>query len=505
MRHGMAVGPRTRTTAKGAAVAAAVLLAGMIPGARAAEGDQQVDAELSYACDLPPGKESVKVRVSAKLPGSAAAGQAVEPADVETELTLPGSVLAELAKTGAASLSATTRLTTEVAQNEEKAEAVWAGTVTAPSPVPATGDLELLATGAVPSVTGQSGGDLTFTAGALSGELVPVKEDGTPVETGPVAFSCTPMPEQDLLLGTVEVTEGEEPTESPSPSPSTAPSRPAAEPQAKGPDVLPEIKDEPGPGTGTAPPCVGNGEDSFALNAYAAGYSNVTKLKGAALLPVACAQIAQGPNKIVPDEVDPLVKHLIQDSTVVLDHYGKPQLPPATATFLTFDFMPTTAKMEMTQIPPGTGEDGKPLRNIHSDMRMQLRPSVKYTTKTTITLRLSLRLYDVEVNGVPLDVGPNCRTDKPFTLELTGLADSTNPDKSNQYKLSDGGVLTGSVTIPPFSGCASGSDDLDKIFTAAISGVPGFVKQVQGRPCAPGNGSGCTPAKEPADIPQPKR
>ncbi|MFI6638223.1 DUF6801 domain-containing protein [Streptomyces sp. NPDC050504] len=503
----MVAGARTRTTAKGAAVAAAVLLAGMIPGARAAEGDQRVDAELSYTCDLPPGKESVKVRVSAKLPGSAAAGQAVEPADVETELTLPGSVLAELAKTGAAALSATTRLTTEVAQNEEKAEAVWAGTVTAPSPVPAAGDLALLATGAVPSVTGQAGGDLTFTAGALSGELVPAKEDGTPVETGPVAFSCTPMPGQDLLLGTVEVTGGEEPAE-PSPSPSAPgadPSRPAAEPREKGPDVLPEIKDEPGPGTGTAPPCVGDASNGRALNAYAAGYSNVTKLKGAALLPVACAQIEQGPSKIVPDEVDPLVKHLLQDSTVVLDHYGKPQLPPATATFLTFGFMPTTAKMEMTQLPPGVGEDGNPLYNIRSDMRMQLRPSVKYTTKTTITLKLSLRLYDVEVNGVPLDVGPNCRSDRPFTLELTGLADSTNPDKSNQYKLSDGGVLTGSVTVPPFSGCASGSDDLDKIFTAAISGVPGFVKQVQGRPCAPGNGSGCTPTKEPVDIPQPRR
>ncbi|MEK8145765.1 hypothetical protein NKH18_44425 [Streptomyces sp. M10(2022)] len=31
-----------------------------------------------------------------------------------------------------------------------------------------------------------------------------------------------------------------------------------------------------------------------------------------------------------------------------------------------------------------------------------------------------LRLYDVKVNGVPLEVGNNCRTEKSFSLVLRG-------------------------------------------------------------------------------------
>jgi hypothetical protein len=72
-----------------------------------------------------------------------------------------------------------------------------------------------------------------------------------------------------------------------------------------------------------------------------------------------------------------------------------------------------------------------------------------------------------------------------------------------------GGELTGSVTLPPFSGCGA-DEDLDNLFTASLSGVPGYVKQVQGAPCAPsqhtpGDGGVCTDALEPVDVPEARR
>ncbi|MCM2410442.1 hypothetical protein [Streptomyces sp. RKAG290] len=131
------------------------------------------------------------------------------------------------------------------------------------------------------------------------------------------------------------------------------------------------------------------------------------------------------------------------------------------------------------------------------------------TGVTTINLDLMLRLRDVKVNGVPLDVGDNCRSSKPFTLSLEGKMRAQN-GVTEGYTLATGGALTGSVTLPPFSGCGA-AEDLDRLFTASLSGVPGYVKQVQGFPCVaslhtPGTeDSGCTDAYEPVDIPKPTR
>ncbi|MCM2410443.1 hypothetical protein [Streptomyces sp. RKAG290] len=91
--------------------------------------------------------------------------------------------------------------------------------------------------------------------------------------------------------------------------------------------------------------------DGFNLAAYVAGYANVTKLHGATKFPVACSQVQQGPTTV--DVSEPGFSNIYQVSTVLLDYKGKTQLPPAKGTFLTFGFMPTTATLEMTQIPLG--------------------------------------------------------------------------------------------------------------------------------------------------------
>lgn len=492
-----------RRTARGAAVATAVLLGGMIPGAQAVSGVQEVDAELSFTCDFPEGKQPVKAGITAELPESARPGQVIQPEKVVLDLVLPESASAALAESGAATVSAGTSLAVDVSQGEGKARAEWRGTTAEPVPLPEAGDLLLSASGGVPFVKPGASGDLVFEASALTLELTPERADGVPAESASLSVDCAPDPGQEKSLAVVAVEDEDGAGEETEPAPSA--SWPGEE-EATGPEKgVPEVGAKAsGSATADAPACVGDHSDGANMVAYVTGYANVTKLKAANKFPVACARITQGFQEI--QFIDGVL-HFLQNSTIDLDYKGKPQLPPTTGTFLTFGFMPTTATLEMTQVPTGTRPDGTRIENIHSDLAIE---GVTSKNRTEVTLDLMLRLYDVKVNGVPLDVGDNCRTSRPFKLGLVGLG-TWKDNVLDGYTLASGGELTGSVTIPPFSGCGT-DEDLDNLFTASLSGVPGYVKQVQGAPCAaaqhppePGGVAFCTDEYEPLDVPEASR
>ncbi|HEY9330785.1 MAG TPA: DUF6801 domain-containing protein [Streptomyces sp.] len=475
-------------------------MAGMIPGAQASAGDREVQAELTYDCDFPSGSQQVGVRVSATVPEKGTVDRPLQLTDVKTELTLTGDAAADLADAGAAGYEVETQLNVDVAQGDRSAVTTWVGTAENHVALPESGELTFSTTGDVPTVTAGASGDLTFTAAKLTARITPANADSASVVPAAVQLTCAPAPDQDRTLAAVPVG-GDRQWSSPEPSESQE-GKASTAGGTRSPGVTPEVGDAPKAPRkdGEAPRCVGDEEDQFSLNAYVTGYANVAKLKSATLFPVACTQIHQGATAIKFQDGH---LHVLQDSTALLDYQGKAQLPPASGTFLTFGFTPTTATMEMTQIPPEVGPDGKMLPNIHSDLTI-LSPGNSVGT-TTIDMMLQLRLYDVEVNGVPLDVGPNCRTTRPFALPLQGkmvLKDGVQTG----YTLVTGGALTGKVTLPPFSGCGVG-EDLDALFTASISGVPGDVKQVQAAPCAAAqhDPNVCTPEGQPVQVPKPQR
>ncbi|MFJ8924722.1 DUF6801 domain-containing protein [Streptomyces sp. NPDC102415] len=489
-----------RRTARGAAVAAAVLLGGMIPGAQAASGAQEIDAELAYTCDFPEAGQPVKVEITATVPESGQVEQVIQPEDVGLALTLPEEASAGLAAAGAATVTAEAKLSVDVAQGDRSARTEWLGTTAEPVPVPEAGDLTLSTAGGVPYVKPAAPGDLEFGAGALSVELAFTKADGAPADSPALTLGCVLDTGQEATLAVVPVGGGDGGETGAEPTPTG--SWPE-EQEAGAEDGLPEVgTPAQQPAAADAPPCVGDPSAELGMVAFVTGYANVAKLDGATRFPLACARITQGESRVVPDGE---FLHIYQDSAVDLDHEGKTQLPPASGTFLTFGFMPTTATLEMTQIPTGTNPDGTRVPNIKSDLAINIAEG---STKavTAVTLDLMLRLRDVEVDGVPLDVGDNCRTSKPFTLKLEGrmtLKDGVQVG----YTLATGGELTGSVTLPPFSGCGA-DEDLDNLFTASLSGVPGYVKQVQGAPCAPANGADptfCMPDFQPRDVPEAAR
>lgn len=489
-----------RRTARGAAVATAVLLGGMIPGAQAASGVQEIDAELAYTCDFPEGDQPVKVRLAVTVPESAQAGQTIQPEGMALDLTLPEAASAALAESGAASVSAEAQLSVDVVQDGRQARAEWIGTAAEAAPVPEAGELTLSTAGSVPYIRPGAPGDLEFKASGLALELAVKKADGTPAEPPALSVQCVVDADQETTLATVGVDGDTGDTGTPTPEPSASDQWPGDEEQTRpgAPEVGKRAKES---ASEAAPPCVGDpfnveGRD---MVAYVAGYANVTKLDGATKFPPACARIHtyDGENWFEFPYV-----HAVLNAAIVLDYKGKPQLPPTTGTFLTFGFMPTTATLEMTQIPPkpNSPED----RNVVSHGITDLLNGGFTKTTTSVDMDFVLRLHDVKVNGVALDVGDSCRTERPFRLSLTGLG-TWDPEKGNEgYTVITGGELTGSVNIPPFEGCGVG-EDLDSLFTASLSGSPGFVKQVQGAPCVPSTGSACTPEYEPQDVPKATR
>ncbi|MGW3956831.1 DUF6801 domain-containing protein, partial [Streptomyces sp. NPDC004752] len=179
----------SRTRARGATIAAFVVLAATVPAAAVAAGTREVATELPYVCTLPSGQRPATVRISAAFPDRVAAGEPIRPADVTTTVEFPAEAVADLAAAHAASARAETRLTVAVAQEDATAEATWRGTAQPVVPPP-SGPLTLTATGEVPTVTGRGTGELTFSAGDLAVDLTLSAADGGAADPAALTVRC---------------------------------------------------------------------------------------------------------------------------------------------------------------------------------------------------------------------------------------------------------------------------------------------------------------------------
>ncbi|MFE7108775.1 DUF6801 domain-containing protein [Streptomyces sp. NPDC057575] len=475
------------------AVGVMALLAGLVPGTGSASDTHVVGTDLTYACGFPAGVQPVAVHVAAGLPVTSSAGTVIQPEDVSVSVTLPRAALAEFLGTGSPRVTGTTQLLTDVTQRGDATEVPWQGLRIAETDVAADGDVSLQAAGEVPTITPRSSGDIVFTAGQLDLELSTVPADDADGTTTTLPVSCKPADGQALELGTVGVPDGtvETPPGSTVPDPAgTGIISPGARPAAMvaGDDEVVPGKVQPPegcsflPGQEPKPSATGGIPGS----GYMAGYSNANKLNGAMLFKE-------------PGLLDLKMNYMVSSGLMcpedraawlmtkgTLDYQGKPQMPPTEATFLTFGFMPTTAKVEMT---------------LEGDVDIATMGWSKKTPErrareTTITAAdLWVRLYDVKVNGEPLDVGPQCRSARPMRLQLRGDGLTGGGLPPSGYTVSNGGPLTGYADIPPFSGCGA-TEDLDSLFTASVSGKGNYVKMTQAPLCVPSNPkSPCPPGK----------
>lgn len=457
---------RAGRSVKVASVAGLALLAGLLSGGGSAADESAGPLGLAAACgteDSDVAAVAATVALSVDVPATGEVDRPVQPGPVSFTLMLSRADLAALLPEGAEAVVSRAALKVKVAQNGESAEASWE--LNAPStPLPADGDVALVHSGEVPYVTFGSAGDVDFSVGEFTVELRAAT--AAPGQSAPALATVTCRLEQGESghLATTQVTEGDGTDPPGTPETPTAPAGGTARAEDKGITVQPPAAEDEDPDWCPVDPPVGEMDASEAPQlppgdpariaenpkappscANAVGLANVWKLNGA---------------MIINDPADPaLISVITAKGTTIrpaqapggyyfrIDSLASLKLPDADSTFLTFGFQPVTAKVSFENGPLtiSTGTSGSGPGKI---------------VFATAYFRQSLRLHDVKVNGTPLDVGSNCRTSKPFKVVLNG---------GEGYKnVGVGGLLQGEVDIPSFTGCGTGGEDLNPLFTASF-------------------------------------
>lgn len=147
-----------------------------------------------------------------------------------------------------------------------------------------------------------------------------------------------------------------------------------------------------------------------------------------------------------------------------LDIIGDLELPPSDGYFVAFRFVPVTNTTSFVPHGKTKGKAKLELPFAHVDM----------------TSRLFIKLTNVRQDGVPLNVGKNCRTATPAAIPIKGKVDLRRGAET---------VVKSTYTIPKFSGCGV-SEDLDPLLTGLVSG-PG--NQLTTRLTSCGVGQECQP------------
>jgi hypothetical protein len=439
---------------------------GIAAGASGA-GTTDISADLTYNCQFPSRSDAVAVTVAATFPASVAPGQRVQPTGVQITAGLPRTAVADLTRLGATSVTASGVFATIETAQGQSVTAQWPARAPAVFPLPANSGLKLTETATAPSATASGPGTITFTAGDLVLDLKPKKADGTATTPATVRVACALGNGVNGTLAAITVASA-----SPSASLSGSPSSPLPH-GAKGlPQGCGKIK------------VIGTG---VATCGYITGFSDVAKLFGAALLQ------PKRPARPGLVNIDFAESHkfkpgkLIVHSTAKLYYKGRAELPPITATFLAFRFVPVTATLHLVELTP--------IRVVSVSGITGLPFPITVRTST----KISVRITDVKVNGAPLDVGTHCRTASPVKLDLIGKGQNTIPPKG--YTVPTGGPLAGRVTIPRFTGCGV-SENLDPLLTGSISGPGNFLKVTQGKLCGPSQPANWTC---PPPVPKPLR
>jgi hypothetical protein len=244
------------------------------------------------------------------------------------------------------------------------------------------------------------------------------------------------------------------------------------------------------------------------VSAYLAGHANASKLKGAAALGYPAPALAHAGNGAndgfhlvgLGQSGHPPIDGEQYDcfyNGLELDHGGQRALPPATATFMAFGFMPVTATAYLTQVgkQPITALLAKDIGPCGSLLNGSCTAQGDTAGPYSVVSRaeMSLRIADVKVNGTPLDVGNNCHTVVPLSspgnpIGASGLVLSGGSFPGEPAPPATNALLSGSfdgfATIPPFTGCVTpDGDNLNALITSSVSGSGNYVKVTTGNLC----------------------
>ncbi|HEY2576513.1 MAG TPA: DUF6801 domain-containing protein [Streptosporangiaceae bacterium] len=459
-------------------------------GATPAIGWQVAKPALTYSCAFPSGPQPVSIQVAATFPATVPAGQPIQPIGIGISATLPRSVVSSFGSVSATMAGLSGALDVRVNENGTSAAAPWQHLISPRTPIPANGTMTAALSGTAPPVTVKAGGDVSFTASGLALLLSFYQADGRATHPSSMLVECALKTGQSAALATVVVTGGTNPspisriTVGSQPGTSHTAAHHPASTKTCPPIPKKGLKLNPRFPPPKPPKGVREFHGAELACAYLAGFSDVRKLNESALigpglskLDLAITVFAQDNNKL----------NYFQSRTAgLLDYKGKSEFPPARATLLAFGFVPVSATLQLSAI--GTVNAITLGPEVPSQCKANPKACKGHLRQiVTISSRVSLGISDVTINGVPLNVGPHCGSAKPFDIILKGIVPIYSPFT--------GGPLTGSATIPEFKGCSDGTENLDTIFTASVSGSGNEILLTQGIPCFVVGATGCPPCK----------
>jgi hypothetical protein len=493
------------------------MVASAASGAASPSRPQATAVRLGYACRFPSAPRRTSVRISASFPASAVAGGPIQPTGVTLAVTLPPAGVADLVKRHASAVRASAELTLGVAQGGKSATVAWPGLAVPETTVPRAGAMTLDASGAVPPLIVRGPGNVTVTAGGLLLALTLRTAGGTGPSTLPMAsgaspspspgsartvappdvrIACTPVAGQVATLANVPV--------------AGAPGQVATgqQPAAVHPPSCPGMhkngyKPNPRFPPPTPPPGAIISTPSLEPGcAYTGGYADVLKLNGAGLISAGLIDLSVNARLAYCDYADKVGKcakgtdYFQTDNYGQLSYHGLPEFPPSRTTFLAFGFEPVSATLHLIEIGTINAVAIGPY-DSSSCTRTHPCPII-----VTVSSYLYIRVTNVAINGVPLNVGADCGT-APFVATVTGTSASKPP-----YSVTGGGPVTGTIDVPPFTECGVG-EDLNPLFTASISGPDNDSLLTQGSVCfllpAPDGSGTCSKKTGLPPVPKPVR
>ncbi|GAB3487937.1 DUF6801 domain-containing protein [Amycolatopsis cihanbeyliensis] len=440
-----------------AAVAALTLVAGPVAAGSAPEtGDavlQPVTTSLRNTCEFPAaGTQPLTAGVTASFPTVVEAPRELPAAEVSVGLVFPAETVTALRAAGRDSLAGTVRVNV-FAQHAGKRARVQAKAELPAQPLPAEGELAVRAPGELEPIATSVAGEVALTLDRA--ELILLGEaEGA---ESPAGVFCTLEEGQDAALGTVRVAAADR---TPTPTPTTERTSPAAEsstpstPSPRSTTAAPEASQParrapegpPGAAADTANLCGTEiPEDAIQVRR---GYYDVVVTAGVTKLD---SDIVFGPPGYLGGDLWLWLRSNPDTGGILYCNgiKGDLWLPETRDSFVIFRFVPTSALVKVTQTAPAEGS---------------VDP-LEFVFQGTATAMMTMR--DVQVNGTPLDVGPNCGTSVPIEIEL-----SSEP---GEWDLANGGVMESEYSIPEFANCGT-KEPLDSLFTNLVSGPGNHIR-----------------------------
>ena len=395
-----------------------------------AAGTKAATVSTTSTCPFAAGPQKITVEASATFPTRLKTNATATIDGFSAKLVLPREAALALLPAGATAGTLQGGLRLDLAVHQDKRdEKVPVPLTVAPTALPETGDVTLVATGEVPAIALNAVGPVTFDVTAPTLALQPPPAEG---ETAKPAdqIACTLDADQKTTLSTVLVV-----------PPKKAATKPGTKEQAGVNALSAEDEGEPEYDEITSP-----------LTLVRIVTTSTVRRLG--------AKVASPPGFIINGA---LVLRITKDTGELFDTrvVGSVAFKPVTAVFLGFGFVPVSAEVEFL---PVNYQDSKMI-DITGALTLD-ENSVSYLTSH---LSVMARLSNAKINGVPLDLGDDCVTAKAIEIDVTGPYEPFGVGHIGTDPNSPDPKFRG-FTLPAFKNCGSGSQQLSPLLTGMSSG-----------------------------------